>query len=124
MKKVITTMTIEQNKFLEDLLWCPSQIYYYFISSGRKFCIYLRWRYKNPWTAELIECDDDWEFSKNWREDWHKLTLSKEYKDEEYKDLEKEVLDKIAAMFPNLEFPNNSEDKTMQFVEDESTQNP
>lgn len=110
---------MELNKFLEDLLWCPSQIYYYFISNGRNFCIYLRWRHKDPWTAELVECDDDWEFSKNWEEDWHKLNLSKDYKDEEYKELEEEALNKVATMFPNIEFPNDSEDKTIQFIEDD-----
>lgn len=106
---------MEEGKFIEDLLWCPSQIYYYFTSNNKKFCIYLRWRHKDPWSAELIECKDNWDFS----EDWNKISLSKNYKDEEYKELEEEVLEKVKSMFPNLEFPNEAEDITLQIDEEE-----
>ncbi len=43
--------------------FCPAQIYYYFHDvEGRRWCIYLRWRHSDPWTAELVRCDDSWEF--------------------------------------------------------------
>lgn len=106
---------MEQYKFIEDLLWCPSQIYYYFTSNNKKFCIYLRWRYKDPWRAYLVECEEDWDFSK----DWNKLSLSRDYKDEEYKELEEEVLNKVSSMFPNIEFSNESDDVTLKLVDED-----
>ena len=43
--------------------WCPAQIYYYFIDSeSGRWCIYLRWRHQDPWTAELVHCDEEWDF--------------------------------------------------------------
>ena len=54
---------IKMNEFLEELLWCPSQIYYYFQDKYEKiWCIYLRWRHDDPWTSELIPCDKNFEF--------------------------------------------------------------
>jgi len=39
----------------EDLLlWCPSQCFNYFKHEGKMYCIYLRWRHDNPWTADLV----------------------------------------------------------------------
>ena len=102
--------------FIEDLLWCPSQIYYYFISNNKKFCIYLRWRYRDPWTAYLVECEDNWEFC---NKDWKRIELNKDYKDEEYKELEEDVLNKLSSMFPCINFPYNSEDITLQFDEED-----
>lgn len=46
--------------------WCPAQIYYYFVDAeGGRWCIYLRWRHQDPWTAELVPCDEDWKFIRN-----------------------------------------------------------
>lgn len=102
--------------FIEELLWCPSQIYYYFISKNIKFCIYLRWRHKDPWTAELIKCDDNWNFSEDLKDDWEKIKLDKEYKDEEYKELEEDILEKFKSIFPNIDFHNDSDDITLQYI--------
>ena len=44
------------NKWYDDLIWCPSQCYYYFMHDDDMYCIYLRWRHQNPWTAEIIKC--------------------------------------------------------------------
>ena len=44
------------NMWYDDLLWCPSQCYYYFMHDEKMFCLYLRWRHCNPWTAEVIQC--------------------------------------------------------------------
>jgi hypothetical protein len=41
----------------DDLIWCPSQCYLGLTYMGVKYVIYLRWRYTNPWTAELIQTD-------------------------------------------------------------------
>ena len=102
--------------FIEDLLWCPSQIYYYFISNNRKFCIYLRWRYRDPWTAYLVECEDNWEFC---NKGWKRIELNKDYKDEEYKELEEDILNKLSSMFPCINFPYNSKDITLQLDEED-----
>lgn len=86
--------------WIEDLIWCPSQCYYYFIDklTNTKYCIYLRWRHSDPWTAELIECEDNWGFSIE--KEWEYLDI-KDYKDSEYKKLEKEALKLIKSKFPN-----------------------
>lgn len=42
----------------DDLIWCPSQCYYKFIHKNKFYCIYLRWRGGDPWTAELYQCED------------------------------------------------------------------
>ena len=44
------------NMWYDDLLWCPSQCYYYFMHDEKMFCLRLRWRHCNPWTAEVIKC--------------------------------------------------------------------
>lgn len=106
-------MQNEENIFIEDLLWCPSQIYYYFTSNDKRFCIYLRWRHKDPWKAYVVECNDDanWTFSN----DWNELTLKRDYKKLEYKELEEDTLLKVSSMFPNINFHNQSKDITMKF---------
>lgn len=93
------------NVFLEDLIWCPSQIYYYFCdNSGKIWCIYLRWRHDDPWTAELIPCDKNFKFFDC--DTWETISTSKDYKDFEYKDLEKEALEIIKKRFKDTIFPD------------------
>ena len=94
------TPPITLNEWKEDLIWCPSQCYYYFIdkSTGTKYCIYLRWRHCDPWTAELVECDENWEF--NTTNDWETLNIEY-YSDLEYKKLEEEALDIVKSKFPD-----------------------
>lgn len=91
------------NQWIERLhYWCPAQIYYYFLDKkGGRWCIYLRWRHQDPWTAELVRCDKNWEF------DWDNpdnvnLLEEKEhtpgivtgyYRDEEYPILEEKALE-------------------------------
>lgn len=54
---------IQINKWEDDLIWCPSQCYYYFYDkNGLLKCLYLRWRHRDPWIAELIPMEDG-EFS-------------------------------------------------------------
>ena len=90
---------IKLRHWYEDLIWCPSQCYYYIKSEkGNYYCIYLRWRHRDPWTAELVECEDNWDFSIE--KEWEYLDI-KDYKDSEYKKLEKEVLKLIKSRFPN-----------------------
>ena len=44
------------NTWYDSLIGCPSQCYYYFLYQGEMYCIYLRWRHRDPWTAEIINC--------------------------------------------------------------------
>lgn len=54
---------ITLNQWKDELIWCPSQCYYYFRDNGGALmCLYLRWRHDNPWTAELIPVDESGEF--------------------------------------------------------------
>ena len=90
--------------WIEDLIWCPSQCYYYFQNTdGQRYCIYLRWRYRDPWSASLVKCLNTWEL--DYDDDWETLEVSF-HTDEDYRNLEKEVLDIISARFPHLRFPN------------------
>lgn len=63
---------IQTQVWLDDLIGCPSQCYYYFENplDKKKYCIYLRWRHLDPWTAELIPCDEyyDLDFEATWEE--------------------------------------------------------
>ena len=87
--------------------FCPAQIYYYFHDAeGRRWCIYLRWRHSDPWTAELVQCDDAWEFLTDG--DWMNLleetnhtpgTVTGYYREDEYGPLMEEALRKVRMIF-------------------------
>lgn len=93
---------VKLNQWDIDLNWCPSQIYYYFKDAvGDNWCIYLRWRWQDPWTAELVRCDDEWEFLWDSPETVDLLaegnhvpgTVTGYYRDEEYRELMDNVLE-------------------------------
>lgn len=98
------------NTWIEELDdWCPAQIYYYFIDSeGDRWCIYLRWRHQDPWTAELVHCDVDWDFQ--WNHPWTVNLLEEKahtpgiitgyYTDEEYPALMKKALETLKQKDP------------------------
>jgi hypothetical protein len=52
------TNQIMGKKWEDSFLWCPSQCYLYFSWDNVKYCIYLRWRHNDPWTAELIRMNE------------------------------------------------------------------
>lgn len=56
--KIFRKMEKQLNKWYDELDWCPSQCYYYFIRNNEMYCIYLRWRHEDPWTADIIKCVD------------------------------------------------------------------
>lgn len=97
---------MKEKVWAENLIWCPSQCYYYFTDpeDSQKYCIYLRWRHSDPWTVELIKCDDDWEFI--WDSDWETIETSRDYLDHEYRKLEKEVLKIMGRRFSGIKFTN------------------
>ena len=83
----------------EDLIECPSQCYYYFYDPLKKknYCIYLRYRNYNPYTAELIECDENLEFVPDI--DWEVLPISI-WENGQHRELEEEVLRIINDRLP------------------------
>lgn len=93
---------VELCTWMDDLNWCPSQCYYYFFdpTDGGRYCIYLRWRHRDPWSAELVPCDSDWEF--DYQEDWEPIKTSRDYKDYELEDLKEEVLKVTGSKFPGF----------------------
>lgn len=50
---------VELNKWYNDLIGCLSQCYYYFKENNKLKCIYLRWRWSDPWTAYLLTFKDN-----------------------------------------------------------------
>jgi hypothetical protein len=55
----------------DSLIWCPSQCYLPLEYKGKKFQLYLRWRWDDPWTADLIEAGETEED----KEVWHDLRI-------------------------------------------------
>ena len=65
----VTINTLEQKKYKphphdypfwdDDLLGCPDQCYCYFDTPDNRYCIYLRWRSSDPWTAYIAPVDAD-----------------------------------------------------------------
>jgi len=92
----INEINMTLGKWIEDLIGCPSQCYYYFkdAKTGIIYCIYLRWRWSDPWDAFLVQCDSLGNISYD-DSNWHYLSakeLGKDFTENEYKDLEEAAL--------------------------------
>ena len=101
--------TWEEHAFSEDMIWCPSQIEYYFTNPAemQMYVVYCRWRWSDPWTIELIKVADpqkprDW----NWDLGHEDINLGRTYKDTEYKEMEKDIVEYLKAKFPSVKFPD------------------
>ncbi len=103
---------IREHEWIKHLdFFCPAQIYYYFHDAeGRRWCIYLRWRHSDPWTAELVRCDDSWHFITDG--EWINLleeaehvpgTVTDYYREDEYEPLMEEALREVRTMFKDQE---------------------
>ena len=93
------------NEFYEDLIWCPSQIYYWFMVGSEMKLVYMRWRWSDPWSIELCNVKDpsnpnDWSFDGS-----ETIDLGKEYKDSEYQEMEKDLILYLMKRFPESKFP-------------------
>lgn len=88
----------ELGVWIEDLIWCPSQCYYYFKIDNQDYCIYLRWRYRDPWTAELITRGED-------KDSWESIPIEGVYNEKDYKALEMAAISALRGRFPNLPNP-------------------
>ena len=81
------------NNWSEDLKWCPSQIdSNEFVYNNNVYYIYLRWRHKNPWTADLIQIKED---------DCTSIDIPF-FKDDEYKELEKYIESNIEKILEKM----------------------
>lgn len=83
----------------DDLLWCPSQCYLQITFEERYFMIYLRWRHSDPWTAELIECDKDYEMH-NKKYEWVSLSINY-WTDEQITELKKDAIETAKKVIYN-----------------------
>lgn len=110
MKQMETKITLNQWD-VQLRHWCPAQIYYYFVDAeGGRWCIYLRWRHQDPWTAELVPCNENWEFIWN-SPDTVDLLEEKEhtpgtimgyYTDDEYPALMEKALELVKKLNPKF----------------------
>lgn len=101
--------------FLEEIIYCPSQIYFYFRDGDAVRCLYIRQRGGDV-TAELIPCYGSGDF--DYDAVWPGIELSREYdiegesyvsKEAEEKEIvaiEKDCLSRLRVMFPNVSFPD------------------
>jgi hypothetical protein len=114
-----------EHVFIEDIIYCPSQIYYYFSVSngkskdneGRQYVAYVRQR-SGSLTFELVEIDKE---TGEWKWDWerrtNKVKLSRVYdinnqpneeaEEEEIIELESEIMWYLRQQFPNVTFPEH-----------------
>lgn len=106
---------IELNKWIDELHpWCPAQLSYYFEDHNNgRWCISLRWDGpfpEDPWTAELIRCDEVWDF--RWespdtvdllKEEHHTPGIrTNYYMMDEYPYLQQKALELVRERFPDL----------------------
>lgn len=100
--------TWEEHTFSENMIWCPSQIEYYFTDqgTGQMYVVYCRWRWSDPWTIELLHVPNpqkrgDWDWNSRVR-----LLEGRGYKDEEFRIMEADILEDLKKRFPNTKFPD------------------
>ena len=111
-------MNNPEHVFIEDIIYCPSQIYYYFsVPNGKsedQYVAYVRQR-RGPLTFELIEIREDGEWEWDWEGGTNKVKLSRVYdingqpnEEEEEKEieaLESEIMWYLRQQFPEVTFP-------------------
>lgn len=82
------------NRWYDDLCWCPSQCSYYFDGiDGKHYEIYLRWRWCDPWSASLFELNDLGDIVSD-----TDIELSRDYGQQELDDLKKEVIERFNSI--------------------------
>ena len=121
-----------EHVFIEDIIYCPSQIYYYFSvpngksedNEGRQYVAYVRQR-RGPLTFELIEIREDGEWLWDWEGGTNKVRLSRIYdingqpneesEEKEIEALESEIMWYLRQRFPNITFPEHPERRKREF---------
>ena len=90
--------------WVNNLIMCPSQCYCAFEYEGSNFCIYLRWRWGDPWSATIVPCNSDGSFK--YDVDWIPLEVNF-YKHDDYKLLQKECEKIIIKECKNAKWTSN-----------------
>ncbi|MBP3732168.1 MAG: hypothetical protein J6I84_02870 [Bacilli bacterium] len=106
--------------WLEDIIYCPTQIDYYFTDpEDKRWCLYIRQRGGPEATMELVECDENQEFSDF---PWERILTSESYdingqrsqedEDRVIMEIESEGLCFLKQRFPGVNFPETPERKS------------
>ena len=100
----------EKAEWLEELTWCLSQLYCRFIdnNSQKIYCIYLRWRHKDPWSVELIPCLPDGKL--NYNKGWEIIKTKRDYSQNDYEELKLEALNIIRDRFKEITWLSSDND--------------
>jgi hypothetical protein len=103
-------------EFLEDIIYCPSQIDFYFRDGEQVYCLYIRQRHGDT-TAQLVTCFGSGDF--DYDALWPEIELSREYdiegksyeseeaEEQEIIAIEKDCLARLRVMFPDTPFPEH-----------------
>ena len=54
---MVSLFKIKIKKWIDELIWCPSQCYGLFKINEDIFTLYLRWRHCDPWQGHLVYGD-------------------------------------------------------------------
>ena len=114
-----------EHVFIEDIIYCPSQIYYYFRDQDdRQYVAYVRQR-GGPLTFELVEIREDGEWLWDWEGGTNKVKLSRVYdingqqnvesEEREIEALESEIMWYLRQQFPNINFPEHPTRQKREF---------
>ena len=113
-------------EFLEDIIYCPSQIEFYFRDGEQVYCLYIRQRHGDT-TAQLVPCfgSGDFDYDALWLE----IELSREYdiegesychderEEQEIIAIEKDCLARLRVMFPDTPFPEHPNRRRGRYCE-------
>lgn len=103
-------------EFLEDIIYCPSQIEFYFRDGEQVYCLYIRQRHGDT-TAQLVTCYGSGDFI--YEGLWPDIELSRDYdiegksyeseeaEEQEIISIEKDCLARLRVMFPDTPFPEH-----------------
>ena len=103
-------------EFLEDIIYCPSQIDFYFRDGEAVYCLYIRQRHGDT-TAQLVPCFGSGDF--DYDALWPEIELSRDYdiegksyeseeaEEQEIIAIEKDCLARLRVMFPDTPFPEH-----------------
>ena len=115
-KYVPTADVVVMYEFLEDVIYCPTQIDFNFKDGDQIRCLYIRQRHGET-TAQLVPILETGEF--DYEADWPYIELSRDYdieggsycsderEEQEIIAIEKDCLARLRVMFPDTPFPEH-----------------
>ena len=94
--------TVLNPSWIEDLSRCPSQCECYFESpAGIRYCIYLRWRHGDPWTAQLVPVE--YTTGKFMSGPWPYINVP-DYIHDGYKNLQGQCISYVKMLFGDIKW--------------------